>query len=198
MARLSSKDLVTCGVFAAVTFAASFTLGGAITAAFGTGMSGIVTIIVTTVIVVVGARIVDKFGAMVVMVTVFSVLAIPTTMFGPPGPHKIIIGLVTGIVYDLVISVFRRSNWGYRLAGGAAALLAIFAIWALLLALNMPGADKIGRVIQYIAPLYFVLGVIGGHLGVWLFDGSLRRLAVVRHLRGIRPGDDAGSRDEGA
>ena len=197
MRSLSLTDVVLCGVFAALTFAAAFTLGGAITAAFGPGMSGIATIIVTTVVVVVGAKIVDKFGAMVIMVTVFSVLAIPTTMFGPPGFQKIAVGLGTGIVYDIVISASGRRNWGYTLAGGVGALLAIFEIWGLLALLKLPGADKIGALVAFIAPLYFALGLVGGYLGVWLFSRSLKDLAIVRNLQGMSRRAEAGSHDEG-
>lgn len=185
--KWESKDFVICGVFAALTFAASFLLGSAITAAAGPGMSGLATIIVTTLIVVVGARIVDKFGAMILMVLLFSLFAIPTTMFGPPGPHKLLVGLVTGVTYDATISVFRRHAWGYRLAGGIGAVVAIFAIWALLASFKLPGteryAHKIATAIHYLAPIYFLLGVVGGHLGVWFFDKSLKDLAVVKSLR---------------
>jgi len=183
------KDFVVIGVFAALTFAASFVLGSAITATAGPGMSGIATIIVTTIVVVCGAKIIDRFGAVWLMVVLYSFFAIPTTMLGPPGPHKLLVGLLTGVAYDGVIFLLRRGSWAYRLAGGTGAAVAILAIWGLFAVFSPPGwdkaADKIHKLAAFIVPFYFLLGVVGGHLGDWLYNKSLKDLAVVQNLNSI-------------
>jgi len=180
---LSTKDYAICGVVGVVTFAVSFLLGGAITAVAGPGTSGIVTIVVTTMLVIIGAKIVNRFGAVTLMVTVFSVVAIPTTMFGPPGPQKVLIGITTGIVYDLTISVLQRRKIGYIMAGGLSSLYAILAIFTVLVWLRLPSAERLRHLLIYFVPVYTLLGGIGGWLGVHVFDRRLSKLAVVRNLQ---------------
>lgn len=177
------KKLFLAAIFAAATFAASFALGNAITLAAGPGTSGIATIMVTTVLVVICARLVETIGLFTLVVTLFTVLAIPTNMFGPPGPHKILIGLITGFVYDLVWNLTGRKKYSLPTAAAIATAVSILLIFGLMTYLNHPRADYLRSALKWIAPVYAVLGFIGGLIGNWIYDRSLSRLSVVQQLK---------------
>jgi len=181
--RWSPMRLFVATIIAAATFGACFVLGNAITVALGPGMSGIATIIVTTILVVVGARIVETRGVFTLMVFLFTVLAIPTNMFGPPGPHKAIIGIVTGLVYDGVWNVTGRRSWSLFLAAALATACSIFLIFGLMVILEYPRADYLRAMLKYLVPAYAALGWIGAMLGNRIYETSLRELSLVKQLR---------------
>lgn len=176
------KYLLVCGVFSAATFAISYILGGAITASLGPGTSGIVTIIITTVLVIICARIVNAPGVMTLVVTLYTFFAIPTTMFGPPGIQKVVIGIITGIIYDLVINLGKRKKWSFPFAAFFATAVSLILIFYLLVILQHPRAEYLRKMLYFMVPVYGFLGFIGGILGNWLYEKSLSRLSVVKAL----------------
>ncbi|MDP2896996.1 MAG: hypothetical protein Q8Q12_10640 [bacterium] len=181
----SRKELFVCVVFACATFAASFVLGSGITLALGPGTSGVATILITTVIVVIGANIVGTIGYFTLVVTLFTVLAIPTNMFGPPGPHKVIIGLSTGLVYDLAWNLTARKRFSLPFAAAvstAASILLIFLFMVWFFP-EHPKRETIAGLLKYLIPVYAVLGFIGGVLGDWIYKKSLADLSIVKMLK---------------
>ena len=177
------KHYFICGVFSAATFAISFLLGGAITASLGPGTSGIVTIVITTILVIICARIVELPGAMILVVTLYTLFAIPTTMFGPPGLPKVIIGFLTGLIYDFVITIGKRKKWSYPIAAFFATAISIILIFYLLVILDHPRADYLRNILYYAIPLYVVLGFIGAIFGNWLYDKNLLKLDIIKSLK---------------
>lgn len=177
------KRFFLTAVFTAATFAASFVLGNAITIALGPGSSGIATIIVTTVLVVICARLVETFGVFTLIVFLFTLLAIPTNMFGPPGPHKIIIGLITGIVYDTVWNITGRKKFSLPFAASIATAVSISLIFGLMVYLDHPRKDYFQATLKFIIPLYAILGFVGGLIGDWIYKRSLSHLSIVQQLK---------------
>ena len=192
--KWTSTRFLVALAFAAAAFAASFVLGFLVTQSLGPGTSGVLTIIITTVLVVVGARIAETRGVFTLMVTLFTVLAIPTNMFGPPGVPKVLIGLATGMVYDVGWWVFARWQRTSRIAIPIAAALStavsIALIWRLMTWINHPRAGWMGTIIMYIAPVYAALGFLGGMFANWIFERNFASNPRVRVLRGD---DDAGA-----
>lgn len=182
-AKWTLKRFFLTAVFAAATFAASFALGSAITIALGPGMSGIATIIVTTVLVVICARLVETLGVFTLTVFLFTLLAIPTNMFGPPGPHKIVIGLITGIAYDAVWNLTGRRRFSLPFAAAIATAVSIGLIFGLMVYLDHPRKDYLQTIFWYILSLYAFLGFLGGWLGDWIYEKSLSRLSIVQQLK---------------
>jgi ABC-type thiamin/hydroxymethylpyrimidine transport system permease subunit len=182
--KWTKKRLFVSVIFASATFAVSFVLGNAITLAMGPGTSGLFTIIVTTILVVVCARIVGLFGVFTVVVVLFSILAIPTNMFGPPGPQKIVIGFMTGLTYDIVSAIGR--NWKYSMPSAAAiaTMVSIGLIAWLLVLLNHPRKDYLLAILYWLVPVYGVLGFLGGMLGDAIYNKSLSKLSVVKQFKG--------------
>lgn len=180
----SRKRFFVALVFAASTFAASFVLGSGITIALGPGTSGVVTIVITTVLVVIGANMVRTRGYFVVVVSIFTLLAWPTSMFGPPGPHKILVGAATGLVYDLVWSITGRRKFSLPIAAALSTAVSILLICLLITVFfpEHPKRDTIQKLLKYLIPVYAVLGFIGGCLGNWIYAQYLARLSTVKIL----------------
>jgi len=178
------KKFFLTAIFAAATFAASFALGNAITIALGPGTSGIVTIIITTILVVICAKLVETPGVFTLVVCLFTIFAIPTNMFGPPGPHKIIIGITTGFAYDFLWNITGRKKFiSLPTAAGIATGLSIVLIFCLMVYLDYPKKDYLQSILKYIIPLYVILGAIGGLIGEWIYERSLSRLSIVKQLK---------------
>lgn len=175
--------------FAAATFAASFVMGSGLTLAFGPGTSGIATIIVTTVLIVIGANIVEKRLYFTLTVTLFTVLAIPTSMFGPPGIHKIMIGLLTGLTYDLLWAAFIRVKPLRRvalpLAAAGATAVSILLIFALMRVAfpDHKGLETLGKYLHYFIVVYAILGFLGASLGNWIYNARLSKLSALQILK---------------
>lgn len=172
-----------CGAFSAATFAISYVLGAAITGSLGPGTSGIVTIIITTILVIVCAKIVENMGVLTLVVTLYTIFAIPTTMFGPPGIQKVIIGFITGLIYDIIIFIGKRKKWSYPIAAFFATAISLILIFYLLVLLKHPRADYLRKMIYIMVPLYGALGFIGGILGNWLYKNSFSKLSVVKAMK---------------
>ena len=70
---LNTKELMVCGVFGALSLVLSFVAGGAIIMATGIpGTGGIVNLLVIGFLVIICAKIVDKFGAITLTMIIFS------------------------------------------------------------------------------------------------------------------------------
>jgi len=187
--KWTMKRLFLTAVFAAATFAASFAGGIVITTSIAPGMSGIVTILLTTILAVIGALVVDTLGVFVVLVTLFTLFAWPTTMFGPPGPQKILIGLVTGLTYDLCWRLFsywrllRDRKLALPIAASAATAVAIVLIAVLLTYLNHPRKDLVVSILKWLIPLYAALGFVGAWYGQRLYYKTISKLSIVDQLK---------------
>lgn len=177
------KKLSVALAFGVATFVVSFVLGSGITSVLGPGTSGLVTIIFTTVVVITGARIVESPGVFLIMVLTFAGLAIPTTQFGPPGVQKLLVGVATGVVYDLVWVAFKRSRLGSGFAAAASTMTSLFTIYRLLVYVGHPRAEYLEKMLPYALPTYGVLGFIGAMIGEWIYRNHLSDLSAVRQLR---------------
>ena len=181
--KWNAKKIFLTFIFSAATFAASFVLGNAITIAFGPGTSGIATIVVTTILVVICAKLVETRGVFTILVTLFTVLAIPTTMFGPPSPLKILIGFATGFVYDLVWYLIPSKKFSLPLAAALSTIVSIVLIFFLMSFLSYPKADYLRSILYFVIPLYGTLGFLGGVIGEKIYDKSLANLSLIKQLK---------------
>lgn len=181
----SSKRFFFTVVFSTATFAASFAIGSGITIAFGPGLSGIATILITTIIMVIGANSIKTRGYFTVAVMFFTILAIPTQMFGPAGPHKIFIGFLTGLIYDLVWTIAGR-NRTFSLPIAAAVSTAFSIIFILtLMKLFYPdhmAIETLSRLWMLFSPIYGALGFIGAWIGNYIFNKSIKDSPLIKKL----------------
>lgn len=179
-----SGELIFIGIMAAVTFGTGFALGAVLNVATGTPMvGGLLNAVLTAALIAIAVKTVRRFGVGILLWVVMSAIAIPTMTMGPPGAHKLLIGLLGGLVLDIILTVTGRKNWGYLVAGGAMSLTIMFGVFGVAVYFDFPAAEKLKQYIVYIIPINFVLGVLGTWLGVLLFDKRLHRVPFIKNLQ---------------
>jgi hypothetical protein len=181
--RWSFKRFLVALAFGVATFVVSWVLGSGITSVLGPGTSGLVTVIFTTIVVIAGARVVEAPGVFTLMTLVFALCAIPTTQYGPPGPQKLVVAIVTGVVYDVIWLALRRTRIASALAAAIATAVSLLAIYRLLVFLSHPRADYLRKTLPFALPLYAILAFIGAIVGEWIYRNHLQNLSAVRQLR---------------
>lgn len=171
--KLNRKDYITAGAFGALSAVVSVAIGFAFAQALGPGMA-IINSLVTAIIIAVGVLSIRKFGAGFMIMLVTSILVIPTPQLGPPGPQKIIMGIILGLSLDIVLYAFRRNlRWGIVIA---VAVMDFLYVWILLLVLtifHLP-AEKFIALAPKLAIAGLLIGVIAGLISYELWK-RLRR-----------------------
>jgi len=181
---LSVKDLIVCGVFGALILSVGFILGSAIIMATGIPATGsIANMLAATFIAVIGLKIVDKFGAAIVMITAEGAISVPTLINGPPGLHKVLMLFMVGVVAEIVLLSTKRSNSGYLLFGVILPSLTVFLIYTFLVILGLPGEENLRGILIPLLAVSAVMGSIGAYLGLKVYDEKLQHLSVVQSLK---------------
>ncbi len=166
-----------------MTFALAFLLGvGIITATGIPATGGIANIFVAVMLIVVGMQIVPKFGFATLTAALIFTYAIPTVIGGPPGVHKVLNGILIGLVADIVAVAFGRGRLAYMFAGMFGAITSILSIYAVLVILNLPGVAKLKPLLLPLTGVQAVLGLLAGLAGYALFQRRLKKLAAVQRL----------------
>ena len=180
----TKKSLVIGVVFGALVFVVAFLGGFAITSAFGPGTSGVITATLTSALVVVAGQLAPRFPTLLTTNLIFAALAIPTSLFGPFGPLKILFGLGTGLIYELCVTVLRRSRISYIVAAGLSAFVSVYLIYYGSSTIVGKVPTNLEKYLHYFAFVYAALGALGGYLGIYLFR-RLQNHAVVKRLQEI-------------
>lgn len=177
------RKLVAASFFGVAIFGLAFILGSAITTAFGPGMSGFISTILTTVMIIISAKITNARGIFTFTVTLFTILAIPTNLFGPAGPQKIILGLVTGLSYDLVWELMKRSKHSLKIAAFVATSISLVFVYFLMKFLNHPKISSLASIIYWAPFVYGILGVVGAYIGESIFKKYLSGNSYVKFIQ---------------
>lgn len=171
----------TIGIFA---FIVAFLLGTPLNIALSPLMGGIINAIITAMIVGIGCKGVEKFGYSMIIWVIFSIPAIFTFTMGMPGAHKIVIGLLTGLVMDILFIFLKRSHVSYFIVGGIMSdvmtVLTLFAM--MILNISPESVEKLSKYIWYLLPLYFVMGGLGMFLGSKIFDKRFSHINIIKSL----------------
>jgi hypothetical protein len=183
MQKWELKDFILSGILAAVTFAVAFALGAGIILATGIpATGGIANIFVAVLIVMIGLQIVPKFGFATLTVGLVFTFAIPTVIGGPPGVHKVLIGILIGLVTDVVLTLGKRARWSYIVGGSLGAVTSILSIYVALIALKLPGASKLAPLLIPLAVMQAVLGALAAWVALQIFQRRLSKLTSVQRL----------------
>ncbi len=178
-----TKHFILAGILAAATFAAAFGLGAGIIMATGIpATGGIASIFAATLLIIIGMKIAPRFGFATLTVGLVFTLAIPTIIGGPPGIHKIVNGLLIGLVMDIVALLGRRTRVAYILAGSLGAMTSILSVYAALVLLRLPGVDRLRPLLPVLTILQGVMGALAGWVGIFLFEQRLKKLEAVRRI----------------
>lgn len=151
------------------------------------GSSGIINVFVSGAMFALCCLVIRRFGAATIMGFVYSVLAIPLPLFGTPGfVPKILLGISSGLLADVIFLILRRNERIASLAVGAATQLLIsLGIVVTGRLFGMPGIEQFEKIafspVGIIAAI--VIGGIAGFLG-WLIYSRIRDTAVVVRIQG--------------
>jgi len=181
--KWSIKKLIAASFFAAAIFGLAFILGNAITTAFGPGMSGFVSTIFTTLLIIISAKITLSRGIFTFTVTLFTILAIPTNLFGPAGVQKIIIGLITGLSYDIVWELLKRKKHSLKIAAFVATAISLVLVYFLMKYLNHPKINSLASIIFWAPLVYGALGTIGAIIGESIYEKYLKNSSYVKFIQ---------------
>lgn len=188
MGRWATKHFVLSGILAALTFVAAFALGSGIILATGIpATGGIANIFLAVLIVMVGAQIAPKFGFATLTVGLVFAFAIPTIIGGPPGVYKVLNGILIGLAVDLILTLGRRTRAAYVLAGSAGSMVSILSIYAALILLKLPGADRLAPLLLPLTIMQGVLGAAAAFLALQIFRRRLIHLTSVQRLMADPP-----------
>jgi len=172
----------------ATALVVAFVLGVALNLSLGPATGGILNAFATAFVIGVAVVGVKKWYAPILVWLVFALLAWPTPTMGPPGPHKILIGIATGIVLAIILAlpIFRtRYIWiRYFVAGAAMSAFMTYLILQAMLYLNLSpeAAAKLQQYLPYLLPLYAVLGGAGFAVAHRIFETRLARLPYFSRL----------------
>lgn len=178
-----TNELIFLGLIGAITIALGVVLGTALNAAGIPMLGGLANAVVTAAILTVGVKGVKRFGAGTILWLVVSALAIPTLSMGPPGAHKLVVGLVSGLLWDICLTATRRTRWGYLVSGAVMMLAVMLGVFGVAVYFDFPAGEKLKSAIVYVLPVNFVLGMLGTWLGIALFDAKISRIRFVQSLR---------------
>lgn len=183
LGNFSTKELIVCALFGAMVFIEAFVLGSAVIAATGISATGsLLNMLFAVLISVIGIKIVDKFGAATIILTIEGILTVPTLINGPTGIQKILMLFAVGLIVDIILSATKRSNKGFILAGIMAAISAVSLIFLSLVILGLPGASQLQAILIPLIAVNAVLGGLGAYLGLWIYDRKLKDRAFVKQM----------------
>lgn len=183
MLRFSLKQALYIGAMGAISFVLAFVLGSAVNALTGIPLTGgILNGIIVGAMITIGIKGVDKFGAATLIWFVFTIFAIPTITFGPPGWYKVIVGIVSGLIWDLVISIFKRRKFGYIFSAGVGASAITYGVFVSATILGLPAAERLAKALYFLIPMNFIISCIGALTGLWLFGKYLSKMPFIQNL----------------
>ena len=180
----SLKHFILSGVLAALIFALAFLLGAGIISATGIpATGGIANIFVAVFVLIIGMKVVPKFGFSTLTVGIVFTLAVPTIIGGPPGVYKPVNGILIGLVADITIYIGRYNRWSYILGGSLAAVTSIVSIYVAMVVLKLPGIEGLRPLLLPLSVMQAVLGALAAWGAVLVFERRLVQLNSVERLR---------------
>lgn len=183
--KFTTNEIVFISILGALVFAIDLIFVVGLEAAIGIpGVGVLIDTLVIVGIATAGGMIVKKFGVYTIWSLIYSVLATPTNIIGPPGAYKIIIGLLLGLFADLILLLFRYKKKGYYFALPIANVLVIPVLLFALITLGLPGVEELKSAIWIFIPVILIEGLIGAWLGIWFYEKKLKNKKIVQQISG--------------
>ncbi|MBI2142553.1 hypothetical protein HYU15_03645 [Candidatus Woesearchaeota archaeon] len=175
------KELAICGGFGAIAAFAGLALNLPGIMITGVPLTGIIP--VAAVFFALLSLIVRKFGAVTIAAGVYSLIAIPTVLFGPPGVYKLFLGIILGLLFDSLLMAFRYSRTGYYVAAAVSYATVVPATYLALLFLGFPAAERLARFVPYLMIWYVIAVIATVWLTMLIYEKKLKNLKVVKQLQ---------------
>lgn len=170
--HVTLRGAITAGVFGAIAFVLAFGLGGIVNAATGVPLSGGVLngVVVGAVITLALIRTENEFGVATILWIVFTALAIGTTTFGPPGPYKVLVGIASGLIWDICLWLLRCSKLKYPVSAGIGSVAITILVFLAVKLIGLPAADKLQKALAILVPMNCIISALGAWFGIWLHN----------------------------
>ena len=151
-------------------------------------LSGAINFLSSGILYSITCLLIPHFGAATLMTIVFSVLAIPLPLIGPPGfLLKIIPGTLYGILADIVFLILKKNK---KLAaifiGGSSGAFAPIISLKIGYFLGLPGSTSLMKI--FLKPVFIfsgaIFGSLTGYLG-WIIYKKVKNTAIVKRIQGV-------------
>ncbi len=178
-----TKHFVLSGIFASLTFAVAFLLGTGIILATGIpAVGGIANIFASVLVIMIGIKIVPKFGFATITMGIMFAIAIPTVIGGSLGIFKVINGILIGLTFDIIVTLGKRTFLSHLLGGAIGSMVSILSLYFALDLLDLPGIDKLQPLLKYLVPFQAINGALGAWAGIAIFNKRLRHISAIKRL----------------
>jgi len=181
--KFSTKELVFAALMGALMFVLSFVLGSGLNVAIGNpAASGLISCLVQSILMTIAVLMTKRFGITTIMFLVYGILAIPTNMLGNlPGIIKVPFALSIGLVFDIVVHIFKYKKWSFFAGFVVMYIFLVPATLVLYLALGMPGAEVLLKSAHYLFAIFLIESFIGIWLGMIIY-GKIKDKTLIRQI----------------
>ena len=181
---LTTREIVFISLMSASLFVVNLVVGGAINAATGIPLSNAfftaVTIGIWSMLMF---KIVPKPGTFTLLLLIYSILEIPTSLGGAPGFWpKIPINVITGLIGDLFLYLANYKRWSIYPAFYVLTTANLIVFMLFLALLKVPGTDKLIKIAPILIAVYWVVGSVGLFLGNIMYK-RIENKKVVRMIK---------------
>ncbi|MBI2574925.1 hypothetical protein HYV82_03500 [Candidatus Woesearchaeota archaeon] len=181
----STRDFAIAGGFGALIVAFELSIGIIITSLTGLPiLIAIVDSVLLAYMIMVPPLITRKAGIITATVLVMSLLSVPTSAFGVPGPYKILVFVPLGIIMDILFYASNGKKLLMIIGIIAAAFISVPYQFFLMQQLGLPLPEGTEKLLLPVA----IFAAVEGALGVWLaymtYEKKLKKLSVVKRLQG--------------
>ncbi|MBI2575374.1 ECF transporter S component [Candidatus Woesearchaeota archaeon] len=124
-----------------------------------------------------------KTGAATITILTAAIVAVPLSVFGPPGPYKILQFIPVVILTEAILIAARWKNYGYVTALAAAAATSIPIHYYFITLIGLPAAGLLAKFLLPIMAVVAAEAAIGAWLAIATYEKKLKKLKVVRQLQ---------------
>lgn len=182
--KFSVRELVFIAMIGALLFILDLSISTGIDAITGIPASGtLITTLFFVALATIGGLTIRKFGTYIGMGLIYAILATPNTVFGPPGVYKILLGLIVGIVADMIVFSSNYRKIGYYLGLTAGIIVSLPILLYFMNLLGLPGAKELSSVLWFIIGLSAVESLIGTWIGMNLYEKKISKMRIIKQIQ---------------
>lgn len=182
MTKYKTIDLIVIALFAAL-MAALGTVGAVLNVITGIPLAavfnGLLGVILTTIL----ALLIRKIGRIIIMWLIVGILYIPGPALGPPGIYKVLLVFPAAIIIEILLLIGKkRLRLTIPIAMALGTITMQLTICFLGAAIGIPGIEKSFEILDKMMIVGFIFGLLGGYIGLKIFDKIKNKAVVKRFL----------------
>lgn len=179
--RFNTRQLIFITLIGVLLFLTELFISG-LSGLIVAGSGFLLVAIFWTTIALIGGLTRKKFGTFTLMAFIYGALAIPTTVFGPPGIYKIFLALLTGFSVDLTIFIFNYKKIGYYFGAAIGQIVGLLLFVLAFILFGFPGKLELISSLWFLIPLYGIEGIIGAWIGFMIYN-KIKNKSVIKQLQ---------------